>query len=150
MLVDGRLADRSLMPSLYGSLALLATVLGLFTITAGGKIGASITLVAIGFSAFMIGTMVQARVMEKAGGNRWMVSAAVQSGFNIANSIGAYLGGMVIAGEFGLLAPNVVGASLAVIGLGLALLSGLLDRRARRGARTSSESEPAEAAPAAV
>ncbi len=120
------------MPSLYGSLALLAVVLGLFTITAGGKLGAAITLVAIGFAAFLIGPMVQARVMDKAGGNPSMVSAAVQSGFNIANSIGAYLGGMVIAGGFGLVAPNVVGASLAVLGLSLALTSGLLDRRSRR------------------
>ena len=132
VLVGGRLADRALMPSLYGSLALLAVVLGLFTITAGGKLGAAITLVAIGFAAFLIGPMVQARVMDKAGGNPSMVSAAVQSGFNIANSIGAYLGGMVIAGGFGLLAPNVVGASLAVLGLSLALTSGLLDRRSRR------------------
>jgi len=132
VLVGGRLADRALMPSLYGSLALLAVVLGLFTVTAGGKLGAAITLVAIGFAAFLIGPMVQARVMDKAGGNPSMVSAAVQSGFNIANSIGAYLGGMVIAGGFGLLAPNVVGASLAVLGLSLALTSGLLDRRSRR------------------
>jgi len=132
VLVGGRLADRALMPSLYGSLALLAVVLGLFTITAGGKLAAAITLVAIGFAAFLIGPMVQARVMDKAGGNPSMVSAAVQSGFNIANSIGAYLGGMVIAGGFGLLAPNVVGASLAVLGLSLALTSGLLDRRSRR------------------
>jgi DHA1 family inner membrane transport protein len=131
VLVGGRLADRALMPSLYGALALLAVVLGLFTITAGGKLGAAITLVAIGFAAFLIGPMVQARVMDKAGGNPSMVSAAVQSGFNIANSIGAYLGGMVIAGGFGLLAPNVVGASLAILGLGLALTSGLLDRRSR-------------------
>jgi DHA1 family inner membrane transport protein len=138
VLVGGRLADRALMPSLYGSLALLALVLGLFTVTAGGKVGAAITLVLIAFAAFMIGPMVQARVMDKAGGNPSMVSAAVQSGFNIANSIGAYLGGMVIAGGLGLLAPNVVGASLSVVGLSLALCSGLLDRRARPGLRTAS------------
>ncbi|MDQ2849100.1 MAG: MFS transporter [Actinomycetota bacterium] len=134
VLVGGKLADRALMPSMYGSLALLGVVLGLFTLTADSKVGAVVTLLAIGFAGFMIGPMIQARVMEKAGGNPSMVSAAVQSGFNIANSIGAYLGGMVIAGGFGLLAPNVVGASLSVVGLMLALLSGLLDRRDTRGA----------------
>ncbi|MDQ6657125.1 MAG: MFS transporter [Actinomycetota bacterium] len=132
VLVGGKLADRALMPSMYGSLALLGVVLGLFTLTANNKLGAVITLVAIGFAGFMIGPMIQARVMEKAGGNPSMVSAAVQSGFNIANSIGAYFGGMVIAGGFGLLAPNVVGAALSAIGLALAVLSGLLDRRDTR------------------
>ncbi|RIJ70812.1 MFS transporter [Nakamurella silvestris] len=129
VLVGGRLADKALMPSLYGALILLALTLGLFTFTAGGKVGAAITLVAIGFAAFLIGPMVQTRVLDKAGGSPSMVSAAVQSGFNIANSLGAYLGSVVIAGGFGLLAPNVVAIGLTVLGLALALFSGALDRR---------------------
>jgi len=129
VIVGGRLADKALMPSLYGALILLTLMLGLFTVTAGGKVGAAITLVAIGFAAFLIGPMVQTRVLDKAGGAPSMVSAAVQSGFNIANSIGAYLGGVVIAGGFGLLAPNVVAIGLTVLGLALALFSGALDRR---------------------
>lgn len=129
VLVGGRLADRALMPGLYGALALLGLMLGLFMLTANSKVGAAATLVAIGFAGFMIGPMVQSRVMEKAGGTPSMVSAAVQSGFNIANSIGAYLGGMVIAGGFGLLAPNAVGAALSAVGLCLAVVSGLMDRR---------------------
>ena len=55
--------------------------------------------------------------------------AVVQSAFNIANSIGAYLGGLVITGGLGLVAPNCVGASLAILGLCIAVVSGLLDRR---------------------
>lgn len=137
VLVGGRLADRALMPGLYGALALLGLMLGLFMFTANSKVGAAATLVAIGFAGFMIGPMVQSRVMEKAGGTPSMVSAAVQSGFNIANSIGAYLGGMVIAGGFGLLAPNAVGAMLSAVGLSLAVVSGLMDRR-EDGRRTVS------------
>lgn len=132
VLVGGRLADRALMPGMYASLALLGVVLGLFTLTANSKLGAMVTLMAIGFAGFLIGPMVQTRVMQKAGGSPSMVSAAVQSGFNVANSIGAYLGGMVIAGGFGLLAPNVVGALLSAIGLALAVLSGTMDRREAR------------------
>lgn len=132
VMVGGHLADKRLMPGMYGALALLALVLGLFTLTANSKTGAVLTLVAIGFAGFMIGPMVQARVTQKAGGNPSLVSAAVQSGFNVANSIGAYLGGMVIAGGFGLLAPNVVGSVLSMVGLSLAVFSGLLDRRAPR------------------
>ncbi|WP_410616231.1 MFS transporter [Amycolatopsis sp. lyj-109] len=131
-LLGGRLADRALMPSLYIALLALASVLGIFTITAQGKIGAAITIFFVGVAGFMIGPMMQARIMEKAGGTPSLVSAAVQSAFNIANSIGAYLGGLVIAGGLGLVAPNWVGALLAVFGLTLAVVSGTLDRREAR------------------
>ncbi|ADJ42641.1 MFS transporter arabinose efflux permease [Amycolatopsis mediterranei S699] len=134
-LLGGRLADRALMPSLYIALLALASVLGIFTITAQGKIGAAITIFFVGVAGFMIGPMMQARIMEKAGGTPSLVSAAVQSAFNIANSIGAYLGGLVIAGGLGLVAPNWVGALLAVFGLTLAIVSGTMDRREARAER---------------
>ncbi|WP_020668298.1 MFS transporter [Amycolatopsis nigrescens] len=127
--LGGRLADKALMPSLYVALLSLAAVLGVFTVTAQGKVGAAITIFAVGVAGFMIGPMMQARIMEKAGGTPSLVSAAVQSAFNIANSIGAYLGGLVIAGGLGLVAPNWVGALLAVFGLSLAAVSGGLDKR---------------------
>ncbi|MBB4686316.1 MFS transporter [Amycolatopsis jiangsuensis] len=127
--LGGRLADKALMPGLYAALLSLATVLAIFTVTAQGKVGAAITIFFVGVAGFMIGPMMQARIMEKAGGTPSLVSAAVQSAFNIANSIGAYLGGLVIAGGLGLLAPNWVGAMLAVLGVSIAAVSGLLDRR---------------------
>jgi len=127
-LLGGWVADRALMPGLYAALLALACVLGIFTITAQGKVGAAITIFFVGVAGFMIGPMMQARIMEKAGGTPSLVSAAVQSAFNIANSIGAYLGGLVIAGGLGLVAPNWVGALLAVFGLSLAIVSGTLDR----------------------
>lgn len=130
--LGGRLADKALMPSLYVSLIGLASVLAIFTVTANGKVGAAVTIFFVGLAGFMIGPMMQARIMEKAGGTPSLVSAAVQSAFNIANSIGAYLGGLVIAGGLGLVAPNWVGASLAVLGLSLAVVSGGMDRREAR------------------
>jgi MFS transporter, DHA1 family, inner membrane transport protein len=128
-LLGGRLADRALMPSLYVALFALAAVLAVFTVTAHSKIGAAITIFAVGVAGFMIGPMMQTRIMQKAGGTPSLVSAAVQSAFNIANSIGAYLGGLVIAGGLGLVAPNLVGAILSILGLSIAAVSGALDRR---------------------
>jgi DHA1 family inner membrane transport protein len=139
--LGGRLADRALMPGLYAALLSLAAVLGIFTITAQGKVGAAITIFFVGVAGFMIGPMMQARIMEKAGGTPSLVSAAVQSAFNIANSIGASLGGLVIAGGLGLVAPNWVGASLAVLGLSIALFSGTLDRREARAAAQREQRE---------
>ncbi|EHR49098.1 arabinose efflux permease family protein [Saccharomonospora marina XMU15] len=136
-IVGGRLADRAPVPSLYGALFALGVVLALFTFTAHSKLGAAITIFGVGMAAFMVGPMMQSRIMEKAGGAPSMVSAAVQSAFNIANSIGAYLGGMVIAGGLGLVSPNWVGALLAMLGLSLAGVAGTLDRR-----QTRSQAQP--------
>lgn len=150
VLVGGRLADKALMPSLYIALSGLGLSLLLFTFTAHGKIGAAITLFLIGFTGFMIGPMVQTRVMDKAGGSPSMVSAAVQSGFNIANSIGAYLGGVVIAAGFGLLSPNIVAVGLTAVGLGLALFSGALDKRDNKSESPMSLKKALEPASAAA
>ncbi|EHR59531.1 MFS transporter [Saccharomonospora cyanea] len=127
--LGGRLADRFPLPGLYGALTALAVVLLTFTVTADSKIGAAVTLFLVGMTSFMVGPMMQARIMEKAGGAQSMVSAAVQSAFNIANSIGAYLGGLAIAGGFGLVSPNVVGAMLAVVGITLTVASSIFDRK---------------------
>jgi DHA1 family inner membrane transport protein len=48
---------------------------------------------------------------------------------NVANALGAFLGGLVIAWGWGYVAPALVGAVLALLGLGVAVLSGLLERR---------------------
>ncbi|MFC4004464.1 MFS transporter [Prauserella oleivorans] len=127
--LGGRLADRAPMPALAGALLGLAAVLTLFSATVHSKIGATITIFLVGVAAFMVSPIMQARVMEKAGGTPSLVSAAVQSAFNIANSIGAYLGGMVIAGGLGLVSPNWVGAVLTVVGLALAGVSAVVERR---------------------
>jgi DHA1 family inner membrane transport protein len=54
----------------------------------------------------------------------------MQSAYNISNAIGAALGGLVLTAGFGYAAPPVVGAILAALGVGVAVL-------ARRGARTA-------------
>jgi DHA1 family inner membrane transport protein len=132
--LGGRVADKALMPGLYGALMGIAAVLGVFTITSGDKVTAAVTVFLIGVLGFMVAPIMQAIVMEKAGGAPALVSAALQSAFNIANSIGACAGGLVIAHGFGLLSPNLVGSALSVLGLVLAAVMGSLDRNAQRKA----------------
>lgn len=140
-IVGGKLADRAPTPSLYGALVSLGSVLAIFTFTAHNKIGAAITIFLIGMASFMVSPIIQARVMEKAGGAPTMVSAAVQSAFNIANSIGAYLGGLVIASGLGLLSPNWIGATLSAVGLSIAVVAGYLERREAAHARAAAAAE---------
>ncbi|WP_026550239.1 MFS transporter [Arthrobacter sp. Br18] len=51
---------------------------------------------------------------------------------NIANGLGATVGGVVIALGWGFTAPALVGAVLAVLGLAIALISGRMDIRSGR------------------
>ncbi|MET7278070.1 MFS transporter [Kribbella sp. NPDC005582] len=127
-LLGGKAADRSLMPSLYLILALLAAVLVVFVFTAHAKVPSAITIALFGAAGFATVAPLQKRVMDKAAGAPALASAANIAAFNLGNAIGAYLGGLTISHGLGYTAPNWVGAALAVAGLTVALVSGALDR----------------------
>jgi hypothetical protein len=61
-----------------------------------------------------------------------MGAAVNQSAMNLANSLGAALGAVVIAWGFGYLAPAWVGVGLAVVGLALAAVSLAIEGRDQR------------------
>jgi DHA1 family inner membrane transport protein len=129
-LLGGRAADRRLMPSLYVILAALALVLVAFVFTAHAKVPAAITIALFGAAGFATVPPLQARVMAKAEGAPALASAANIAAFNLGNAGGAWLGGQAIDAGLGYTAPNWIGAALAAAGLAVALISGLLDRRA--------------------
>ncbi|WP_127355163.1 MFS transporter [Actinacidiphila soli] len=129
--LGGKAADRRLMPSLYVILSVLAVVLVVFAFTAHWKISAVLTIAVFGAAGFATVPPLQTRVMSKAEGAPAMASAANIGAFNLGNALGAWLGGLAISGGLGYTAPNLVGAALAVAGLGVAVLSGLLDRTPR-------------------
>ncbi|WP_328990483.1 MFS transporter [Kribbella sp. NBC_01245] len=133
-ILGGKAADRSLMPSLYVILALLATVLAVFVFTAHAKLPAAITIALFGAAGFATVAPLQMRVMDKAKGAPALASAANIAAFNLGNAIGAYLGGLTIEHGLGYTAPNWVGAALAASGLAVAVLSGVLDRNAKKTA----------------
>jgi DHA1 family inner membrane transport protein len=64
--------------------------------------------------------------MDVAADAQTLAAALNHSAFNIANALGAWLGGLAIAAGYGFAATGWVGAALAVAGLvvfGLSLLS---------------------------
>ncbi|GAB3291671.1 MFS transporter [Parasphingorhabdus pacifica] len=127
--IGGRLADRAPMRTLYVFLAALAVSLTMFLFTSQSMVLAALNVFLVGATGFAAIPSIQARILDQAKEAPALGSAAIQSTFNIANSLGAYLGGLVIAGGFGLVSPSWVGALLALTGLGFALLSGWLDKR---------------------
>ena len=58
-----------------------------------------------------------------------LAAAGQHAALNVANAIGAWLGGVVIAAGLGWTAPALVGALLAVLGLGVLTASTALERR---------------------
>ncbi|MGE0673013.1 MAG: MFS transporter, partial [Methylibium sp.] len=91
-------------------------------------------------SVFLVGTVValapaqQIRLKDVAGDAQTLAAALNHSAFNMANALGAWLGGVAIAAGLGWTSTGWVGALLALGGLvvfGLALRQ---DRRARRAA----------------
>jgi DHA1 family inner membrane transport protein len=68
--------------------------------------------------------------MDVAADAQTLAAALNHSAFNIANALGAWLGGLAIAMGYGFASTGWVGAILAVGGLGVLALAVASDRRA--------------------
>ena len=132
-LFGSRLADLSLMRTIGGLLVWDALVLGAIVFTAPHA-------VAISVNVFLVGTIVaiapalQIRLMDVAGHAQTLAAALNHSAFNLANAIGAWLGGTAIAAGFGWTSTGWVGTLLACGGMAIFAVSAL---RARRAAAAS-------------
>ncbi|EJC73616.1 MFS transporter [Rhizobium hidalgonense] len=124
------LADKSLLGTIGGSLVYNIVVLTTFSLTAANPymLGLSVFLVGCGFAA---GPALQTRLMDVAADAQTLAAASNHSAFNIANAIGAWLGGLVIAWGYGFAATGYVGAALSFLGLFVFAASVRLERRSR-------------------
>jgi DHA1 family inner membrane transport protein len=128
-LIGGHLADVDLKRTLIGGLIALAIVQTLLAATAEWIWAVGIFVFATGLVASILSPTIQTRLMDVAGDNQSIAAALNHSALNIGNSVGAFLGGLVIAAGWGFVAPAWVGVVLALAGLGLALFSLALERR---------------------
>ena len=133
-LVGSRLADRSLMGTIGGVM-----VFNIFTMTAFGLFAH--LPVALSILTFLLGTglaaapAIQTRLMDVAREGQTLAAASMHSAFNIANALGAWLGGRVIAEGFGYAATGYVGAVLSFVGLCVFAVSWGLETRGRAAVR---------------
>ncbi|HSU47430.1 MAG TPA: MFS transporter, partial [Arthrobacter sp.] len=86
----------------------------------------------VGASGSLLIPALQTRLLDVSPGAPTLASSLNHSALNVANALGAFLGGVVISWGWGYVAPALVGAVLAVLGLGIAGWSGLVDVRRRR------------------
>ncbi|WP_157571631.1 Cmx/CmrA family chloramphenicol efflux MFS transporter [Nocardioides alkalitolerans] len=128
VVLGGRYADRDLMGNVLVSLVALAGSLVLLVALAPLP-GALVPAVFVfGVAAFSIASAINARVLGLAGDAPTLASAVNVSAFNVGNAVGPAVGGAVIASGAGYLAPAWASVGLAVVALGLALVSRRIER----------------------
>jgi DHA1 family inner membrane transport protein len=128
-LIGGRLADRSVMGSIYIVMTAIIIVLVLFWAAAGIPWLAIPLVFLLGAAGSSLIPGLQTRLMDASPDAQTLAASLNHSALNMANALGAFLGGAVIAAGWGFKAPALVGAGLAFLGLAVAAVSGLLDRR---------------------
>jgi MFS transporter, DHA1 family, inner membrane transport protein len=127
--VAGALADWSVFRSLLGSSLAMAVLLLAYAALASWGWWAVIPAFLVAVSSSVLVVNLQLRLMSVAGDAQTLGAAMNHSSLNIGNALGAWIGGLVIAAGWGYRAPSIVGAGLAVLGLGVLLLSALVARR---------------------
>jgi MFS transporter, DHA1 family, inner membrane transport protein len=130
--LGGRLADLSLFRSLVGSLVVLGVLLLGVALTSPYPLALLVGVFLVSVAASTLAICLQMRLMETAGDAQMLGAALNHSALNLANALGAWLGGLVIAAGLGYRAPSVVGAGLAALGLLPLTISAVLRRRAGR------------------
>ncbi|RJT80738.1 MFS transporter [Arthrobacter cheniae] len=140
-ILGGRLADRSIMGSIYGVMAAITVVLLLFPLAASTPWSACLFVFLVGASGSTLIPPLQARLLDVSPGAPSLASSMNHSALNTANALGAAVGGAVITAGWGFTSPALVGAGLAVLGLGVAVISGRMDRS--DASATSSEAPDA-------
>jgi MFS transporter, DHA1 family, inner membrane transport protein len=132
--VGGIAADWSVLRSLVIANVAMGLGLVVFTMTAVQPVAAWVTVMLVSAVSSMLAITLQLRLMQVAGEAQTLGAALNHASLNLANALGAWLGGVVIAAGLGYTAPSWVGAGLSVAGLVALGASMAVHRRDTRNA----------------
>ncbi|WP_436863135.1 MFS transporter [Acinetobacter haemolyticus] len=122
-LVAGWLADRHLFKTMIGILISSALTFVLASFMMANLYTAIAALFLIGFTVIGLGSALQTHLMDIAGDAQTLAASLNHSAFNLANALGAFLGGWVLSHNMGWLAPIWVGFVLSLGGLIVLLIA---------------------------
>jgi DHA1 family inner membrane transport protein len=145
--LGGRLADLALFRSLVAALVSLGVLLAVVAVTASSPAALVVGVFLVSVGASVLAVCLQMRLMETAGEAQMLGAALNHSALNLANALGAWLGGLVIAAGLGYRAPSVVGAGLAAAGLIPLAVSAVLRRREGQDAAPAADTPTAVRVP---
>jgi DHA1 family inner membrane transport protein len=134
-LIGARMADRALMPTIYTAMTCEIVLAAGFYFADHSMLIAPLFILLLPATALALLPALQSRIVSLAGGAPNLAAASIHAAFNIANSLGAWLGGIAIAAGWGYGSTNLVAAGLAAFGLAIALCSGRLEHARRHRAR---------------
>ena len=115
--VAGRMADWSVMRSMFIGGIGQGVLLLVFSLLAPAGWWTLPVLFGITLTGSVLVVSLQLRLMSVAAEAQTMGAAMNHAALNVANALGAWLGGLVIAAGWGYRAPGVVGAVLALLGV---------------------------------
>lgn len=127
-IVGGWASDKSLRRTILIAFPTFIVSLALFALLGAVPVALFVLAFCIGAASSALIPTIQARIIRTAGEAELLGAATNHAAFNVGNALGAALGGAVIAGGLGYLAPAWLGVSLAAAGFALALWSLHVDR----------------------
>ncbi|GAA2320067.1 MFS transporter [Nonomuraea roseoviolacea subsp. roseoviolacea] len=130
-LLGGRLADRAVMPAIYGSVGLLTVLAVVIALVARNQIAFMVVITLFGVAGFATVPPLQTRVLDAAAGAPTLASAANIGAFNVGNAIGSFAAGLTIEAGLGYVAPAWTAGLLGVAGLAVAAVAGFHALRVR-------------------
>ncbi|WP_338499608.1 MFS transporter [Delftia tsuruhatensis] len=134
-LLGGKLADRGVMRALVWSIAALMVVLAAGRWAFGNQAVAMAYVFVLGVVAFATVAPMQMRVLDQAGPQGAnLVSSLNIAAFNLGNALGAWVGGLALAGGLGLVNLGWAAAALTAVGLVLVFWSSRLPAGSARSA----------------
>ncbi|MEV7694220.1 MFS transporter [Microbacterium sp. NPDC089189] len=136
-LLGGRLSDIDLRSTLLWGLLALSATLVVLALTASSIWMLGVLVLVVGILSAGLSPAIQTRLMDVSGDNQSIAAALNHSALNMGNSLGAFLGGLVITAGWGFTAPAWVGALLTLGGLVVALVAYAVQRRRGRPVQLS-------------
>ncbi|MFR9756225.1 Cmx/CmrA family chloramphenicol efflux MFS transporter [Streptomyces sp. TR06-5] len=151
--LGGRLADTHLFGTMYAGMSAATVVLGVLALVAHSPSAAVALAFLLGLAVFTAAPALNARMFEVADAAPTLAGATTTASFNIGNTLGPWLGGLVIGAGWGFTAVAWTGAALAAGALLAAVTAARVSRRpaaaggtpaARYGSGASADREAAD------
>ncbi len=130
--LGGRLADAHLFGVLLGGTAAATVLLALLGVFGGSPVVAVAVSFLVGVAAFFTAPALNARMFHVAGAAPTLAGATATASFNLGNTGGPWLGGLVIDAGLGYRATAWAGAAMTLVALALVAVALRLQSRERR------------------
>lgn len=131
-LAAGWLADKNLNKTIVGVLISSAIAFVVASFLMSNIYSAIASLFLIGLTVMGLGGALQTRLMDVAGDAQTLAASLNHSAFNMANALGAFLGGWVLSHQMGWIAPIWVGFVLSLGGLIILLIAFAVEKATQK------------------